>query len=76
MISSRTLNNHSLNRDESEICTVYGAGAEDIDDAVKAARVAFEKILRHTDGTVRGDLLMNLVRLTEQHADVLASVET
>ncbi|KAF9888894.1 hypothetical protein FE257_008264 [Aspergillus nanangensis] len=62
--------------DESEICTVQGAGAEDIDDAVKAARNAFESTWRDTDATVRVDLLMNLVRLTEQHADTLASIET
>ncbi|KAH6873424.1 aldehyde dehydrogenase-like protein [Thelonectria olida] len=62
--------------DESEICTVQGAGAEDIDDAVKAARNAFENTWRDTDATVRGDLLTNLVRLTEKHADILASIET
>ncbi|TVY70437.1 Aldehyde dehydrogenase [Fusarium oxysporum f. sp. cubense] len=62
--------------DESEICKVQGAGAEDIDDAVKAARNAFENGWRDTDATVRGDLLHKLARLTEEHADILASIET
>ncbi|CAI6041256.1 unnamed protein product [Clonostachys chloroleuca] len=62
--------------DESEICKVQGAGAEDIDDAVKAARNAFENGWRDTDATVRGDLLYKLARLTEEHADILASIET
>ena len=62
--------------DESEICKVQAAGAQDIGDAVKAARNAFENEWRDTDATVRGDLLYKLASLVEEHADILASIET
>ncbi|CAH0047658.1 unnamed protein product [Clonostachys solani] len=62
--------------DESEICTVHGAGALDIDDAVKAARQAFEQSWRDTDASIRGDLINKLAQLIEKHADTLAAIET
>ncbi|VUC30512.1 unnamed protein product [Clonostachys rosea] len=62
--------------DESEICTVHGAGKSDIDDAVKAARKAFEQSWRDTDASVRGDLINKLAQLIEEHADTLAAIET
>lgn len=61
---------------EKEIATVQAAGPEDIDRAVKAARVAFRDIWRHTSGTERGVLLFNLAQEVEKQADLLATIET
>lgn len=62
---------------EEEITGVYAAEAVDIDCAVKAARAAFEHsswadILPHD----RGKLLFKLADLIEQHAKILATIDT
>ncbi|KAA8648978.1 hypothetical protein EYZ11_000791 [Aspergillus tanneri] len=63
--------------DESEITSVYAAGAEDIDIAVKAARKALNdpswKLLPPTD---RGNLMLKLADLIDQNREVLATIET
>lgn len=63
--------------DEKEIASVYAAGEEDIDIAVKAARKAFKdpswKLLPPTD---RGALMLKLADLIEQHRETLATIET
>ncbi|KAK2761344.1 mitochondrial aldehyde dehydrogenase [Arachnomyces sp. PD_36] len=63
--------------DESEIASVYSAGAEDVDIAVKAARKALkDPSYRDLPGTDRGKLMAKLSDLVEQHAETLASIET
>ncbi|PWY86041.1 aldehyde dehydrogenase [Aspergillus heteromorphus CBS 117.55] len=63
--------------DESEITSVYAAGEEDVDIAVKAARKALNdpswKLLPPTE---RGQLMLKLADLVEQHKETLATVET
>ncbi|KKK21543.1 retinal dehydrogenase 2 [Aspergillus ochraceoroseus] len=63
--------------DESEITSVYAAGEEDIDIAVKAARKALKdpswKLIPATD---RGVLMLKLADLVEQHKETLATIET
>ncbi|KAJ6015477.1 aldehyde dehydrogenase [Penicillium herquei] len=63
--------------DEKEIASVYAAGEEDVDIAVKAARKALKdpswKLLPATD---RGNLMMKLADLIEQHKEILATIET
>jgi aldehyde dehydrogenase (NAD+) len=66
--------NHS---DETEITSVYAAGEEDVDIAVKAARKALKdpswKLLPATD---RGLLMIKLADLIEEHKETLATIET
>lgn len=63
--------------DESEIISVHAAGAEDVDDAVDAARRAFKSSSwRDVPPAGRGDLMFNLASLVEQHAQTLATIET
>lgn len=63
--------------DESEITSVYAAGEEDVDIAVKAARKALKdpswKLLPATD---RGNLMLKLADLIDQHKETLATIET
>ncbi|KAJ9308073.1 hypothetical protein DTO217A2_2314 [Paecilomyces variotii] len=63
--------------DESEITSVYAAGAEDVDLAVQAARKALKdpswKDLSPTD---RGYLMNKLADLVEKHQETLATIET
>ena len=71
--------NNLLNqcRDESEIASVYAAGAEDVDIAVIAARKAFKsKSWRDMASTDRGNLLIKLGDLVEAHKETLATIET
>lgn len=63
------------NRDEKEITTIYAATAEDVDIAVKAARTAFKK-WRDVGGTDRGDLMLKLSKLVEEHSHTLATIDT
>ncbi|OOF97988.1 hypothetical protein ASPCADRAFT_3052 [Aspergillus carbonarius ITEM 5010] len=62
---------------EEEIVSVYAAGEEDVDIAVKAARKAFNdpswKLLPSTE---RGILMQKLADLIEQHRETLATIET
>lgn len=63
--------------DESEIISVYAAGPEDIHDAVKAARKAFQNPdWREMDTNARGDLLFTLAQLIEENKKTLATIET
>ncbi|GLB03126.1 mitochondrial aldehyde dehydrogenase [Aspergillus tubingensis] len=62
---------------EAEITSVYAAGEEDVDIAVKAARKALNhpswKLLPPTE---RGTLMLKLADLVEQHKETLATIET
>ncbi|KUL90320.1 hypothetical protein ZTR_01938 [Talaromyces verruculosus] len=62
---------------ESRIASVYAAGEDDVDIAVRATRKAFKhpswKLL---SATARGDLLLKLAELVEQHRETLATIET
>lgn len=63
--------------DETEIASVYAAGAEDVDLAVEAARKAFKNpAWRDLSGSERGDLMYKLSQLVEEHKEVLATIET
>ncbi|MCJ1400319.1 hypothetical protein MMC11_003524 [Xylographa trunciseda] len=63
--------------DESEITTVHAATAEDVDVAVAAARAAFKaSSWRDLPTTSRGNLLLKLASLVEEHAETLATIET
>jgi aldehyde dehydrogenase (NAD(P)+) len=56
---------------------VFAAGEEDVDIAVKAARKALKdpswKLLPATD---RGNLMLKLADLIDQHRETLATIET
>jgi aldehyde dehydrogenase (NAD+) len=59
-----------------EICQVAEADAADVDEAVKAARHAFEKgPWRKMSAAERGKLIYRLADLMEKHADELARLE-
>ncbi|WP_175073345.1 aldehyde dehydrogenase family protein [Terribacillus sp. AE2B 122] len=59
------------------LATVYEAGAEDIDRAVKAARLAFDEGPWSTmTAAERSRIMYKLADLMEEHADVLAQLET
>ncbi|KAK1909249.1 hypothetical protein P3342_011328 [Pyrenophora teres f. teres] len=63
--------------DESEIASVYAAGPEDVNDAVAAARKAFnDPSWRDMDTSDRGDLLYKFAELIDQHKETLATIET
>jgi aldehyde dehydrogenase (NAD+) len=60
-----------------EICQVAEADEADVNEAVKAARNAFEKgPWRKMSAAERGRLLYKLAELVEQHADELARLES
>ncbi|KAL2820120.1 aldehyde dehydrogenase [Aspergillus granulosus] len=60
-----------------EIVAVYGATAEDVDNAVKAARAALNNpTWRDLSGLDRGKLMNRLVTLIEENREVLATIET
>jgi aldehyde dehydrogenase (NAD+) len=60
-----------------EIARVAEAGAGDVDKAVSAARIAFERgPWRTTSASQRGRLINRLADLIEQNADELARLET
>lgn len=63
--------------DESEICSVHAASADDVDNAVKAARAAFNhESWRDLPATDRGVLMYSLASLIESHRETLATIET
>lgn len=67
----------NVSRDESEICSVYAAGADDVDIAVKAARKAFkDPSWRDMSTTDRGNMMIKLSDLVQKHAETLATIET
>ena len=59
-----------------EICQVAEADAADVDQAVTAARTAFEGPWRKMSAAERGRLLNRLADLIEANADQLARLET
>lgn len=63
--------------DEKEITSVYAAGEEDINAAVKAAKNALKadswKLLPPTE---RGNLMLKFADLVDQHKETLATIET
>jgi len=59
-----------------EICQVAEADAGDVDNAVKAARAAFEGPWRKMHASERGRLLHRLADLIEKSADQLARLES
>lgn len=67
----------TLPSDESEIVSVYAATAEDVDNAVAAARKAFKNpSWRDLAPTDRGNLMITLSDLIGKHAETLATIET
>jgi aldehyde dehydrogenase (NAD+) len=63
--------------DESEICSVEAASADDVDKAVKAARAAFNNpSWRDLPATSRGALMYKLASLIEEQRETLATLET
>jgi len=63
--------------DESEITSVYAAGPEDVDSAVKSARNAFkDPSWRDLPPTDRGVMMFKLAQLVEENREVLATIET
>ena len=83
-INNRWVNSHSgktfptINpATGEEICQVAEADATDVDNAVKAARNAFENgPWRRMSAADRGRLLNKLADLIEKHADELARLES
>jgi aldehyde dehydrogenase (NAD+) len=62
---------------EEVITSVYEARAEDVDEAVKAATKAFEAEGWATaDPSVRSKALNKIADVMEQHADIIASIDT
>ena len=62
---------------EQTIATVAQSGAEDVDRAVKAARLAFEEgPWRRTNPSERGKLLWKLADLIEEHTEEFAQLES
>jgi acyl-CoA reductase-like NAD-dependent aldehyde dehydrogenase len=64
---------------EEKICSVQRAGLRDVDRAVAAAREAFDNpssAWRKMSQYERGRLLFRLADLIEQHADVIADLES
>ena len=62
--------------DETPITDVQAATAADVDIAVSAARAAFKGEWRALPPSSRGDLMLKLSSLVEQHAPTLATIET
>ncbi|KYD08500.1 aldehyde dehydrogenase family protein [Heyndrickxia sporothermodurans] len=59
------------------LATVYEAGSEDIDRAVKAARTAFDSgKWSKMSAAARGRLMYKLADLMEEHKEALAQLET
>lgn len=62
---------------EAEITSVYAAGEEDVDIAVKAARKALkDPSWKQLPATDRGVLMLKLADLIEEHKEILATIET
>ncbi|KAA6407564.1 MAG: aldehyde dehydrogenase [Lasallia pustulata] len=63
--------------DETEITSVHAAGPDDVDDAVAAARKALKaSSWRGMASVDRGNLMLKLASLVEEHAETLATIET
>ncbi|GAV51749.1 hypothetical protein ZYGR_0AF02200 [Zygosaccharomyces rouxii] len=59
-----------------KITSFYAAGTADIDDAVKAARNAYEDVWSKTTPSERSELLWKLASLVERDRKLLAAMET
>ena len=56
---------------------MYAGGADDVDIAVAAARAAFKNPdWRDMNTTERGNLMLKLASLCEEHKETLATIET
>ncbi|KAI7759677.1 hypothetical protein LZL87_009000 [Fusarium oxysporum] len=62
--------------DENEIVKVHAGGGEDIDDAVKAARVALQGPWSHLSGTERGEMMRKLADIVDAATNELATIDT
>lgn len=60
---------------ESEITQVHAGGADDIDDAVQAARQAFGGPWARISGTERGQLMLRLADLVEDGTHEFATID-
>jgi len=65
-----------LHSDESDIAQVHAAGTQDVDNAVEAARDAFNGLWGDVTSTERGRLLSRLADLVEAQAETLATIES
>jgi len=61
---------------EKILAHVAEAGAKDVDQAVRAARVAYEKVWRKMPGRERGKYLYRIARILQERARELAVVES
>ena len=61
---------------EKILAHVADAGAKDVDQAVRAARVAYEKVWRKMSGRERGKYLYRIARIIQERARELAVVES
>jgi len=62
--------------DGKVFCEVPRSGAKDVDNAVKAARKAFDEHWRHTSAAERSRVLLRIAQITEDNLEHLARVET
>lgn len=60
---------------EEKIITLQGASEADVDTAVSAARVAFNRQWSELPAVARGDLLLKLSDLINRDRELLASIE-
>lgn len=60
---------------EEVIASVDAAGADDVNNAVKAARTAFEETWRYVTGVERSQLLRNLADEMKKDFDTLTAIE-
>jgi hypothetical protein len=61
---------------EKPICSVHEATEKDVDIAVAAARKAFEGPWSKVTPSARGQMLMKLADLMDEHVETLAAIET
>ena len=61
---------------EKTLAQIADAGEKDVDKAVKAARVAYDKVWRKMSGRERGKYLYRIARIIQEKARELAVVES
>ncbi|KAH8238906.1 hypothetical protein KR038_006193, partial [Drosophila bunnanda] len=62
--------------DETVLCKVACASANDVDKAVQAANTAFHGPWKQISARQRGQLMLNLADLMERHKEELATIES
>ncbi|KAH8251269.1 hypothetical protein KR032_004830, partial [Drosophila birchii] len=62
--------------DETVLCQVASASANDVDKAVQAANAAFHGPWKQISARQRGQLMLNLADLMEKHKEELATIES